>query len=278
MKFGRLFLLAGLAAAAYLSPRGMSVFPGGAGTGSSDLLHSLQQLQLQNAAERGGGDGEPGFGQLIDSYNPNAPSVDFNSLIESAEREPALMSAGGGSELSRGLQELNNAGAFKAPVIQKLVSDYQKKQDQVFSIRDKVWDAWLFAQRWYLYHRRQVDLALWTVPWMLFLLALVTFALSQAGFARWLGEIGYGLAKNWLRVLSLAVIVISISTHSNPWPIIPRTLLLAPILWLMGSSYILHLVDMNYPFWNSTLRGCLSPLASMALIVLIQRAQPYLGS
>ena len=272
MRLSRLFILAGLAAAVYYLPRTMTVFPSGAGSNPADIVHGLQQLQLQSQA----GAAEPGFGQLIEGNgNPNAPSVDFNQLIEAAEREPAVTGPQG-SELSSGLQELAAAGAFRAPIIQKLAHDYSEKAEQARSLRDHVWDAWLAAQRWYLYNRKMVDLGLWTLPWALFLISLLTFALSHAGIARAIGELGYSISNNWLRVLSLTVIALSVATHSNPWPLIPRTLLIIPVLWLLASAYTLHLVDMNYPFWNSTLRGCLSPIASMVLIVLIQRTPAFL--
>jgi hypothetical protein len=258
MRFGKILILLSMAWAAGAAPRWMPSISSSGGDPKA-LLRSLQELQTQTL-HGGLGDGEgqpPELQRMLKDMtrNAGAPSPDEEAL-------------------SNELQASIGQSSIQSPVLQKLIGRLEKRQrpsEAAAPASDRIWGVWQDVQGRYLDMRAKVKPWLWAIPIILTVVSLSAFLVAQAGAARTLSDLGYGLSRKWLWVLSIAVAALAITTRTNPWPLVPRELLVPPILWMLASAFLLRQVDMNYPVWNAMVRGVVAPLLSMVIVLLINK-------
>lgn len=257
MNFSRFMFLCSLASAAGFGNEWMKAGVKLDASNPAALMHSLQELQVQ-MAQTGGGD-----------QSPDPALEDALSRFSAGAGDPAAA-----DEAQQFAKELRAGAGFsnaQAPVLQKLMRSMEKGQGQVQSAPDQAWEAWMKAQALYLQAKPWLKPWLWRVPLLFSFLALGSFLMGRIGWSRGLSDFGYGWGVRWLLLLSVGAAAVSLLTRSNAWALVPRELIVPPLIWILASAGTLRLVDMNYPVWNSVFQGTLAPLASMGLVLLLPK-------
>jgi hypothetical protein len=265
MNLRRLLLLAVLVALSGQAPRWMSVPPRLSSAGASAALAQLRALRQA----------------LPSGDSAQAPTADIARALRSAapSAEPSAPPTDPDErQLDDELREVQTANTVQAPVLDKLIRDAERRQSQAKRAGSSAWDAWLALRSWYAANQAAADLALKAVPAAFVLFGFAALACKGFPQARFCGDLGWTLSRRWLQVLSWGCALLAFAAHSNPWPLVPRTLFLAPLLWLAASGLLLSRLDPNYPVWNSTLGALPLPLLSMAVVVAVQKAPALLAA
>lgn len=129
--------------------------------------------------------------------------------------------------------------------------------------------AWPLGWRIYVHLSRHNTVALgivWTVFSLLFATALVTFVASLHGIARACCRIGLRIAAIELALLSCCAVFLYVAGIGFV-PAVSSTLWLCPVGFVLVSAGLMRMVDLNYPFWNETVRALVIPIAASALVI-----------
>lgn len=156
--------------------------------------------------------------------------------------------------------------ANKARVVQNLVLTLEQEKRRTLSFYEWAASVWQSAQESYERVQTQTQSSLWAFAVLMVALGITAALRSQISLARWSAQLGFGVSRGWLVILSFLAIALAMVTRTNPWPTFPSELVLPPLLALVGCSIALRMVDLNYPVWNSLVRGCGAPLISMAFV------------
>jgi len=252
----KLMFLSSLASMASMGPRLMPVIKAASGGGDTQaLVASLQQaLKTPNAA----GDVQIGDEQL----------AQLQGLVQEA---PA--GAPGNSnevaDLSREIQSMGHSN--KSVVLEKLLHDMSKASSSAVNVKEQAGDLTAKVAGFYQERQNTIRLWGWLLP-ILFIAAGVAFHLmGQPYWLRNVGETGYAASRTWLWLLAVGTAGWALMQHANPWPLLPSEVYIPGILWLMGSAWQLHLLDPNYPSWNSMLKGLTAPLLSMGFALALPK-------
>ena len=129
--------------------------------------------------------------------------------------------------------------------------------------------AWPLGCRIYGHLARHHTLALgvvWTVFSLLFATALLALVASVHGVSRACCRIGLRIATMELALLSCCAVFLY-SAGIGFVPTASSTLWLCPVGFILASAGLMRMVDLNYPFWNETVRALMLPIAASALVV-----------
>jgi hypothetical protein len=266
MSLRRLLLLLGLVAVSGQAPRWMSIPPQVTSAGRAAALAKLRALRQELQA------GEA----------PSAPSSsDLETALRGAIQPPEQSEPPTDPEerqIYNALHEVQAAGTPQLPVLDKLISDAERRQDQAKRLSSEAWDGWLSLRAWYAANRAEADSALQAVPAIVVIFGFAALAFKAYAQARFCGDVGWTLSRRWLQVLSWGCAALALFAGSNPWPLVPRALFVAPMLWLACSGFLLSRLDPNFPVWNSTLGSLPLPLLSMGVIVALQKGPALLAA
>lgn len=165
------------------------------------------------------------------------------------------------------LDELQSArgGVSKSKVREKLLKTLEQ-ETHTLSFIEWAADSWLAAQKLYQRIQPEAQSWLWTLAFVMVAMGLAAALVPQMRLARLSARTGFSLSRAWLVILSLLAIALALVTRTNPWPSFPSELVFPPMVALMGCALALRVVDLNYPVWNSLVRGCGAPLISMGFI------------
>ena len=155
----------------------------------------------------------------------------------------------------------------KSAVRQKLLTSLDK-ETKTLTFYEWAAQAWRSGE--IAYHKMQphAESWLWTFTIIVVATGLAAAVASRTRIARFSARLGFGVARAWLVILSFLAIAIAMATRTNPWPSVPHELVFAPIAALVGCAIALRLVDLNYPVWNSLVRGFGAPLISMGFVAV----------
>ncbi len=107
---------------------------------------------------------------------------------------------------------------------------------------------------------------LWAIPIALIAFGFLSRLLHCYGCARMAGTLVYSLSAWYLILLSLACIGFQVCVQANVMGEIPRQFWDAPVFALLGSALLLRVLDMNFPFWNNTMRVLCVPIAASVTV------------
>lgn len=107
---------------------------------------------------------------------------------------------------------------------------------------------------------------LWAIPIALISFGFLSRLVHCYGCARMAGSVVYSLSAWYLILLSLACIGFQVCVQANVMGEIPRQFWDAPVFALLGSALLLRVLDMNFPFWNNTLRVLCVPIAASVTV------------
>lgn len=253
----KLMFLFSLGSMASMGPRLMPVVRDLKSGDTAALMASLQQaLKNQNAA---------GEVQIDDQQ-----LAQLQGLIESGGG--GVSGSRTGDENTDISQDLQSIGRSSKPlVLQKLLKDMSRARGQAVDASAQAQDLGARVAAFWQARRERLSFWLWALPALAVALGIALSALNQPYWVRNLAEPGYALARTWLFLVALGTAGWALFQHTNPWPLLPAALYLPQILWLMGSAWLLHLLDPNYPSWNSMLQGLTAPLLSMGFVLLLPK-------
>ncbi|MDD4005324.1 MAG: hypothetical protein PHW69_09025 [Elusimicrobiaceae bacterium] len=106
---------------------------------------------------------------------------------------------------------------------------------------------------------------LWGLTGAFVAAGLIALLFECYGCARFAGSALYKLSGWYLITLSLLCAGFQVIAQANIMGEIPAQFWSAPVCALLGSAATLHLVDMNFPFWNRTMRVLSVPILSAAV-------------
>lgn len=156
--------------------------------------------------------------------------------------------------------------AKRARALERLVDTLEHGQRQSTTFYEWFADIWYSAQEAYSRIQPRAQAALWAIAILLVAIGITAALMSQTRFARLSARLGFRISRGWLVILSFLAMALAMVTRTNPWTTFPPELVLPPLVALVGCAFALRIVDMNYPVWNSLVRGCGTPLISMAFI------------
>lgn len=244
MRLGRFIFIALLIALVYWVPQWMPQPEPQPAPQASPILHSAKELQAASGS------------------SPARKDQALKRMLREADQHRDSLSA----EQRAMIDDLRAArGELKrARALDGLLQTLEQPRRETLSFYEWTAETWRSAHESYLRVQPQAHLWLWALAIVIAALGLAAATRSQVHLARWSAKLGVGLSRGWLVILSLLAIVLVMVTRTNPWPSFPTELVLPPIVALIGCAMALRLVDLNYPVWNSLIRGCGAPLISMA--------------
>jgi|GEM_PF-5298440 len=260
MNLKRLLILAGLVALSGQAPRWMAIPSQMSSSSSAALISRLKMIQQSAQAGAPPPAAPPEFHQALQNLPTSSEPMDPDE-----------------KRILDDVREVQSAGQMRAPVLEKLIADMQRRQQQARRVSTQAWDGWLAARTWYAGHSADVERWLKAIPGLCVIFGFTALASGRFARARFWGELGRGLARGWIQLMSWGCAALALTAHSNPWPLIPRTLLLIPVLWLGASSVLLNRLDPNYPIWNSTVGNLSAPLLSMVFVVALRYGPSFLS-
>lgn len=211
---------------------------------------------------------------LKDMQAASGPSTDRkNEALQRTLREADQHRDSLSPEQRAMIEELKVARgeATRARVVQNLVRTLEQEKRRTLSFYEWAAGVWQYAQESYEDVQPQAQSSLWAFAFLMVALGITAALRSQISLARWSAQLGFRVSRGWLVILSFLAIALAMVTRTNPWPAFPSELVLPPLLALVGCSIALRMVDLNYPVWNSLVRGCGAPLISMAFVATFLR-------
>jgi hypothetical protein len=156
--------------------------------------------------------------------------------------------------------------AKRARALERLVDTLEHGKRQSTTFYEWCADAWSSVQESYSRIQPRAQAALWAIAGLLVAIGTSAALISQTRVARISASLGFRISRGWLVILSFLAMALAMVTRTNPWTAFPAELVVPPLVALVGCAFALRLVDMNYPVWNSLLRGCGAPLISMGFV------------
>lgn len=263
MSLGRLLLLGSLAAAAALGPKKLaSLAPSGA-LPALQAPAALTELAGLAAKAR-----EAGVSVGADG-TPQAVPLDLRRMAAEAAEHPEKYSDDERQMLAE-LKDVADSQALRAPVVEELLKTHRARAEQVGGWAASVKSGYeLTAARYGSLRSRLLPL-LWALPGVFVALAVAGVFLSSFSLTRGAAGLAYGISRIWLRALAWGFLGLALAVRVNAWEALPMELVAPPVAGLLAASFLLKLIDMNYPVWNSAVKGLLSPLGSAALTTALQ--------
>ena len=111
---------------------------------------------------------------------------------------------------------------------------------------------------------------LWALPGTLLALAVLGIFISSFSLTRTAAGMAYGISRLWLWALAWGSLGLAAATRVNAWEALPTEWVAPPVAGLVAAAFLLKVIDMNYPVWNSAVKGLLSPLGSAAFAMVLQ--------
>lgn len=113
------------------------------------------------------------------------------------------------------------------------------------------------------YGERQAAMAyaLWFIPSALVVFSFLLYLWKKYTLSMMLTGIIFAMSSFLIWAMSAAVGLSTVLTKQSLLASLPRELWLSPVVFLVVSAGLLHLVDENYPFWNKTVTTLFTPIA-----------------
>ena len=256
----RILLLAGLAAAAALGPKRLASWAPASSLPAPAALSQLAEL-VKKAQEAGVSTAPDG--------TPQAVPADLKRMIEEAAAHPESYTQDEKQMLTE-LKDVADSKAMRAPVIEELMKTHRARAGQLggWAASLKAWHS--KAAGGYASWRPRLMPLLWALPGTLLALAVLGIFLSSFSLTRTAAGLAYGISRLWLWALAWGSLGLAAAIRVNAWGDIPTELVAPPVVGLLAASFLLKLIDMNYPVWNSAVKGLLSPLGSAAFAMALQ--------
>ena len=241
---GRLLLVAALIVLIYWAPQWMQRESITRSEGTNPVLNSAQDAQSASAGAR--------------------KDAAVERMLRDAETYRDSLSA----EQRAMVEELKTARgeATKAKAIASLVRTLEQEKKRTLTFYEWAAGVWQSTQEWYDEVQNKAQSWLWGLTIVIVGMGITAAVRSHIPLARWAATIGFGISRGWLVILSFLAVALAMVTRTNPWPTFPLEFILPPLVALVGCSIALRMVDLNYPVWNSLIRGCGAPLISMAFV------------
>lgn len=247
-----------------------SIIPGGKDESSAELRREMADLSgtvadLKQLA--GGGAPVSAAAGLSDEerglMQDAAPQLKFKS--NALTRQIGLAQAGKAPGSSAGLPALPGA----AGKVMKRLKNHEGPKFQNFA--DFRGDILRF------YHSNQAAMAyvLWLIPAGAVALSFLLFLCKRYTLSMMLTGLLFALANFLIWALSASLVLSALLTKQSLLAVLPRELLLSPVVFLVVSAGMLRLADENYPFWNKTISTLFTPIAASLLAAAWPYGLPY---
>jgi hypothetical protein len=241
----------------------------GPGAALASQIQRLQGLSRQAQAA-------PSLTALADEgrRQPAVP-VELQRMLEQAAVDPQSFSTEERQILSE-IKDVSDFSSTSMPVLEDLARMQRRHTEQVSGLIGNLRSWWADFPGAYAQLQPMLKSWLWAVPGTLVLLAVLGIFTPWSGLTRAFAGLGFGVSRLWLWLVAGIAATLAIFAQVNVWLSLPAELIVPPAVCLLVSTLLLKLNDMNYPVWNSLLKGCLAPIGSALLAVGIQTLRSFL--
>jgi hypothetical protein len=134
----------------------------------------------------------------------------------------------------------------------------------------------LAAHQAYAENQAALISVLWGAPAAVLGTACLFLLFGAKGAARYIGGLCNSLSRLWIFLLSIGTALVFLAARVNLWAALPTDVWVVPLAAMLGSAAFLRALDMNYPFWNSSVSALTAPLASCALVLTVDHGAALL--
>ncbi|MBI4675977.1 MAG: hypothetical protein HY748_00140 [Elusimicrobia bacterium] len=167
---------------------------------------------------------------------------------------------------------------IQVPIMSKLVAMLQMSQDEARAVPGKVRERWRGVREAYARRRPLARGVLWGVPIAAVFAMALAFVYSPSSWSLALGRAGFVASVAWLAAASLAAAVFALMAKTDPWPGLPRELVVPALSWLAFCAGFLKLTDEGSSFWDDILAGLAGPCCSLCFVeALLRLPVPFAG-